>query len=75
MNWRFTRRNHWVRFEAGEPICFVFPVQRDALERMEPKLVPLESNPDLAGQFAAWSQSRNSFQAEVAEEAAGCRGR
>ncbi|HEY8289962.1 MAG TPA: DUF6065 family protein, partial [Acetobacteraceae bacterium] len=32
MNWRFTRRNHWVRFEANEPVCFVFPVQRDALE-------------------------------------------
>lgn len=68
MNWRFTRRNHWVRFAAGEPVCFVFPVQRDALERMEPKLVPLESNADLAGQFTAWSQSRNSFQAEVAKE-------
>jgi hypothetical protein len=26
MNWRFTRRNHWVRFAAGEPICFLFPV-------------------------------------------------
>jgi hypothetical protein len=69
MNWRFTRRNHWVRFDAGEPICFVFPVQRDALERMQPKLVPLDTNPDLAEQFAAWSRSRNSFQAAVAQQA------
>jgi hypothetical protein len=68
MNWRFTRRNHWVRFEAGEPICFIQPAQRDALERMNPKLVPLNDNPDAARQFAAWSQSRNSFQAKVAEK-------
>jgi Family of unknown function (DUF6065) len=69
MNWRFLRRNHWVRFEAGEPICFIQPVQRDALERMNPKFVPLDENPDAARQFAAWSQSRNAFQAKVAEKA------
>jgi hypothetical protein len=68
MNWRFTRRNHWVRFEAREPICFIQPAQRDALERMNPKFVPLSDNPDAARQFAAWSQSRNSFQAKVAEK-------
>ncbi len=67
MNWRFIRRNHWVRFEAGEAICFLQPVQRDALERMEPKFVPLNDNPDAARQFAAWSQSRDAFQAEVAK--------
>jgi hypothetical protein len=68
MNWRFTRRNHWVRFEAGEPICFIQPAQRDALERMNPKFVPLSDNPEAARQFAAWSESRNSFQAKVAEK-------
>ena len=67
MNWRFTRRNHWVRFEANEPICFVFPVQRDALEAMVPKYVPLASDPDLQAQFTAWSRSRSGFQAEVAK--------
>ena len=67
MNWRFLRRNHWVRFEAGEPICFIQPVQRDALERMNPKFVPLNDDPEAARQFAAWSQSRNAFQAKVAE--------
>ena len=65
MNWRFTRRGHWVRFTRGEPICFIFPVQRGALERMEPKFVALDQNPELAADFHAWSQSRNQFQAEV----------
>jgi Family of unknown function (DUF6065) len=67
MNWRFTRRNHWVRFESGEAICFIQPTPRGALERMEPKFVPLKDNPDMARQFAKWSESRNAFQAQVAE--------
>ncbi len=66
MNWRFLRRNHWIRFEAGEPICFLQPTLRGALERMDPKFVPLKDNPEAARQFAAWSQSRNAFQADVA---------
>jgi hypothetical protein len=66
MNWRFTRRNHWVRFTAGEPICFIFPVQRGILEQFTPTIRPLASNPDLHQQFAAWSRSRNEFQAEQA---------
>ncbi|WP_428536933.1 DUF6065 family protein [Rhodopila sp.] len=67
MNWRFLRRNHWVRFEAGDPICFIQPSERDALERMNPKFVALEDDPEAASQFAAWSKSRNEFQAAVAE--------
>jgi uncharacterized protein DUF6065 len=69
MNWRFLRRNHWIRFEAGEPICFIQPTQRDALERMNPKFVALKDNPEAARQFAAWSKSRIDFQAAVAKTA------
>jgi hypothetical protein len=67
MNWQFTRRNHWIGFEKHEPICFIFPVQRGALERMEPKFVALDEHSDLVGQFRAWSASRNAFQAEMAQ--------
>jgi hypothetical protein len=65
MNWRFTRRNHWVGFEAGEPICFFFPVQRNVLEQIEPKFLPMESEPELLRQFQDWSRSRLQFQASV----------
>lgn len=65
MNWRFTRRNHWVKFEKGEPICFVFPVQRNALERIEPRFLPMESDPELLSQFHDWSQSRTAFHVEM----------
>ncbi len=68
MNWRFTRRNHWVRFEAGEAICFLQPMPRDGLERLSPKFVKLADNPEAARQFAAWSASRTNFLASVAEK-------
>ena len=66
MNWRFTRRNHWVRFQAMEPVCFIFPVQRGALERMRPTIRKLSDNPELEADFAAWSRSRTAFQAQTA---------
>jgi hypothetical protein len=67
MNWKFTRRNHWVQFKKNEPICFVFPLQRHAVESMEPKFVRLEPDGDIAQQFRLWSESRNAFHAEMAD--------
>lgn len=67
MNWKFTRRNHRVSFVKGEPICFIFPIRRDALERMTPRFVTLSDDSDLAMQFRAWSESRDAFQKEVAD--------
>jgi len=61
MNWRLTRRNHRVHFEAGEPICFIFPVQRAVLETVAPRFVPIECEPQLAAHHAAWTQSRAEF--------------
>jgi len=70
MNWRFTRRNHTVRFERGEPICFVFPLPRAALEETVPTLVPMADDSDVKAQFAAWSRSRDDFHARMAREPA-----
>jgi len=67
MNWKFTRRNHWVRFKRGEPVCFIYPVLRGALEQMNPIVVDLEDNPALHHEFKAWSRSRDQFQAEVGQ--------
>ena len=61
MNWRFTRRNHRVQFAAGEPICFIFPVQRATLSMVHPSFRPFESEPQLAAHYTAWSKSRNDF--------------
>ena len=61
MNWRFTRPDLWVRFEAQEPICFIFPVQRGYLEQVTPRLRSIEEDPALEAQFNAWSAARTAF--------------
>jgi len=58
MNWRFTRANHAVHFGAGEPICFLLPVQRTVLEQVAPWFLPLASESQRAAHYAAWNQSR-----------------
>jgi hypothetical protein len=69
MNWRFVRRNHWVRFEAGEPVCFFFPLQRGYLQTVTPKFMPMKSDPEVMRQFKEWSRSRDEFHARLAREA------
>ena len=68
MNWRFTRPNRRVRFEAGEPICFFFPVRRGQLEEVEPKFKPFDSDPELLEAFQMWTYARNAFHAAVEEQ-------
>jgi hypothetical protein len=66
MNWRFTRPDHWVRFEENEPICFFFPVQREAIESFEPVVRPIWEDPELEAQYRKWSFGRADFQEWVA---------
>src|SRR3954452_13536917 len=68
MNWRFTRPNHWVRFDAGEPICFFFPVQRALLDDVRPALAPIEAEPSLLGRFQAWRKGRDPFVLRMGNE-------
>lgn len=65
MNWRFTRVDHWVRFDLGEPFAFFFPVERALFDRVEPRFAPLADDPALATDFEDWSRSRTAFQAQV----------
>ncbi|WP_063840156.1 DUF6065 family protein [Bradyrhizobium sp. LTSP885] len=68
MNWRFTRPNHWIHFEAGEPICFFFPVQRALLDDVEPVMAPIDAEPDLLNRFQEWSRGRDSFVLQMADQ-------
>ena len=63
MNWRFLRRNHPISFRKGEPFCFIFPVQRNALESFKPRFA--EMTDELRDQFKAWSASRDAFRLEM----------
>jgi len=61
MNWKITRPHVPISFEAGEPICLLVPVNRGALEQYEPRIVPIESEPELASRFHHWANSRDGF--------------
>jgi len=61
MNWRFTRPRHRIRFEALEPICFIIPIERGAVESFVPKFESLGSDPATMQRFQAWSRERDAF--------------
>lgn len=65
VNWMFTRAHHTIHFAKGEPICHLFPVDRGSLERMDPAIIPIRQNPELAEQYASWCQSRNDFNSKL----------
>ena len=65
MNWLFTRPHHPVLFETGEPICHLFPLPRGMIERVEPTIVPLSAEPELAAAHRAWAEGRKTFNAEL----------
>ncbi len=68
MNWRFTRPNHWVRFEENEPFAFFFPVERNVLEQVEPRCLPIDDDPALKLRFETWSRSRDVFHDRMMSE-------
>ena len=52
MNWRFTRRKT-IRFEKGEPFCFVTLFPHGLIDEVAPRLADLSDDPPLkAGQYA-----------------------
>jgi hypothetical protein len=61
MNWKLTRPGLPVRFEEGEPFCFFFPVARDLVEQVEPEIRDLDSEPETAADYRAWTEARSGF--------------
>jgi hypothetical protein len=73
MNWRFTRPFHPVRFEAGEPVCFFFPVPRDTLRDTRPETRALADEPELYAAHQTWRDARGSFNAALQQEGSAAR--
>lgn len=65
MNWHFTGPGI-VRFEKGEPFCFITPVPHARLDAIEPIVRPLDADPVLRSAYQAWSASRADFNARLA---------
>ncbi|MDO1558853.1 DUF6065 family protein [Brevundimonas sp. 2R-24] len=64
MNWIFTRPGR-VRFEKGEPFCFITLVQDQQLDQVQPRLKMLDSDPVMKGQFEAWNRQRTDFNSRL----------
>jgi hypothetical protein len=64
MNWIFTRPGR-VRFEKGEPFCFISPTPHRALEQIQPVRRSLASEPELKHQYEMWLKTRASFNAKL----------
>jgi hypothetical protein len=62
MNWRFTRPDHDVVFERGEPFCMVVPQRRGELESFEPEVRDVREDPDAYEGWKQWHASRDDLQ-------------
>ena len=60
MNWHFTRPGR-VRFEKGEPFCFITLSEDKKLETFDVVFKSLDNDPDLHGQYEAWAKQRTRF--------------
>lgn len=60
MNWQMTRPGR-VRFEKGEPFCFITPGNIGAVADCQPVERAISEAPDLEAQLRAWTQERDAF--------------
>lgn len=67
MNWKFTRPFQRIYFDENEPFCHLFPVGRSPLHEIDPEIVHLAENATLEKEHREWAESRNSFNAGLAE--------
>ena len=64
MNWLFTRPGR-VRFEKGEPFCFITLLQDKFLHDNQPVIKSLESDPELHHQYSVWEKHRTEFNKRI----------
>jgi len=60
MNWKFTRPGV-VRFEAGEPFCFITLAPHGLIDEVQPRIATLDQDPKLKAAYEAWTASRADF--------------
>ncbi len=64
MNWRFARPGR-VRFEKGEPFCFMTLAPHGTLDAIQPVLHEITDDPALAADYERWRDSRADFNARL----------
>jgi hypothetical protein len=66
MNWIFTRPGR-VRFEKGEPFCFISLIPHQAMEAVQPIQRALAGDEQLRDQYQAWMRERSNFNDRLAK--------
>ncbi len=61
MNWKITRPHQPILFREGEVVCQILPYPRGLIERFDPEIRHLTTNPELAEAFETWSTGRGEF--------------
>ena len=64
MNWLVTRPGK-VRFEKGEPFCFITLIQDKVVSEVQPVIRRMDSNPDLRNQYDTWEKHRVEFNRRI----------
>lgn len=62
MNWKLTRPDHPVRFEAGEPFCMVLPQPRGMLEAFGPTFRDIHDDEETFAASQQWAERRHQLQ-------------
>ncbi len=60
MNWQMTARNKEAWFRKGDPICILTPIEIELMERLQPEIQDLQSNPTLLREVNEFQQKRRS---------------
>lgn len=59
MNWKLTRPNHSVTFEADEPFCMIVPMRRGELRSFQPQVRDIRSDPKAHAGAETYAESRH----------------
>ena len=65
MNWMITRPHHAITFEKDEPICMIIPQKRYEIERFQPIIRDITSDPELNEDYLKWAESRRKFNEDL----------
>jgi hypothetical protein len=66
MNWKLTRHNVWITFDADEPLCMLVPQRRGELEEFQPEIAPIAADSEARRSYDAWVASRARFLGNLA---------
>lgn len=69
MNWQITEPYKEIEFEAFEPFCFFYPIQRGYAEQFRAIVRPIEGDQEEYNKYHEWSNSRNVFNKGTANTA------